>query len=89
MLVVALLLCPAARADLFTAQLAYGKGDYERAFKDYRELAELGQPVAQYNSRRMRCRVRQGSSGWQAPGSIPGRVEPAVRTRMSLRGNEG
>ena len=49
MLVVALLLCPAARADLFTAQLAYGKGDYERAFKDYRELAELGQPVAQYN----------------------------------------
>jgi len=49
MLVVALLLCPAAWADLFTAQLAYGKGDYERAFKDYRELAELGQPMAQYN----------------------------------------
>jgi TPR repeat protein len=38
-----------AFADLFTAQLAYKNGDYERAFKDYRELAELGQPLAQYN----------------------------------------
>jgi len=46
---VAVLLCAQARADLFTAQLAYQKADYERAFKDYRELAELGQPVAQYN----------------------------------------
>ena len=36
-------------ADLFTAQLAYHKGDYEHAFKDYRDLAELGQPLAQYN----------------------------------------
>src|SRR6266853_1179907 len=42
-------LCGAARADLFTAQVAYAKGDYGRAFKDYRELAELGQPQAQYN----------------------------------------
>jgi len=48
-LFVAALLCVPARADLFTAQLAYQKADYERAFKDYRELAELGQPVAQYN----------------------------------------
>jgi TPR repeat protein len=39
----------AAVADLFTAQNAYHKGDYERAFRDYRELAELGQPIAQYN----------------------------------------
>jgi hypothetical protein len=45
----ALLLSPAAWADLFTAQLAYDKGDYQRAFHDYRELAELGQPVAQFN----------------------------------------
>lgn len=44
-----LLLCRPARADLFTAQLAYSKGDYERAFHDYRELAELGQPLAQYD----------------------------------------
>src|SRR4029077_9099715 len=49
LLLVAVLLCAAARADLFTAQLAYQKADYERAFKDYRELAELGQPMAQYN----------------------------------------
>ena len=49
LVLVAALLCAPARADLFTAQLAYHKGDYERAFKDYRELAELGQPVAQYN----------------------------------------
>lgn len=43
------LLCYSARADLFTAHLAYEKGDYERAFKDYRELAELGQSRAQHN----------------------------------------
>ena len=49
LVLVAALLCAPARADLFTAQLAYQKADYERAFKDYRELAELGQPVAQYN----------------------------------------
>jgi TonB family protein len=49
LLLVAVLLCAPARADLVTAQLAYHKADYERAFKDYRELAELGQPVAQYN----------------------------------------
>src|SRR6266513_2651965 len=49
LVLVAALSCCAARADLFTAQLAYQKGDYERAFKDYRELAELGQPQAQYN----------------------------------------
>jgi len=49
LLVVGLLSCPPALADLFTAQLAYQKGDYERAFHDYRELAEIGQPVAQFN----------------------------------------
>jgi len=49
LVLVAVLLCAPARADLFTAQLAYQKTDYERAFRDYRELAELGQPVAQYN----------------------------------------
>jgi TonB family protein len=44
-----LLFCQAAHADLFTAQLAYGKGEYEQAFKEYRDLAELGQSVAQCN----------------------------------------
>ncbi|HEY0766973.1 MAG TPA: hypothetical protein VGD47_03360 [Steroidobacteraceae bacterium] len=57
-LLLAALLCGPAWADLFTAQLAYHKADYERAFKDYRELAELGQPVAQYNHRRHRERSR-------------------------------
>lgn len=38
-----------SRADLLSAQLAYSKGDYEKAFQDYRDLAELGQPTAQYN----------------------------------------
>ncbi len=46
---VLILLCPPALADLFTAQSAYEKGDFDRAFRDYRELAELGQPLAQYN----------------------------------------
>jgi|GEM_PF-2285226 len=49
LLLVAVLLCAPARADLVTALLAYQKADYEQAFRDYRELAELGQPVAQYN----------------------------------------
>src|SRR5437016_2124126 len=48
-LFVAALLSAPARADLLLAQLAYQMADYESAFKEYRELAELGQPVAQYN----------------------------------------
>ncbi len=38
-----------ARADLYSAGVAYHKNDFESAFKEYRELAELGQPTAQYN----------------------------------------
>src|SRR5262249_30692311 len=49
MLLAACLFSQSALADLFTAQNAYQKGDYERAFNDYRVLAELGQPLAQYN----------------------------------------
>lgn len=49
LMLAACLFCQPALADLFTAQLAYHKGDYARAFKDYRELAELGQPIAQYD----------------------------------------
>jgi TPR repeat protein len=36
-------------ADLVSAGAAYQKGDFEAAFKDYRALAELGQPTAQFN----------------------------------------
>ncbi len=49
LMLLAALLCDTAHADLFTAQTAYRNGDYDRAFKDYRELAELGQPLAQHN----------------------------------------
>ena len=38
-----------ARADLYTASVAYKKQDYAAAFREYRELAELGQPQAQFN----------------------------------------
>jgi hypothetical protein len=48
-LLLAALLSQVARADLFTAQLAYKKGDYEAAAKDYRSMAELGNPIAQYD----------------------------------------
>lgn len=46
---VLIVLFPPALADLFTAQLAYQQADFARAFADYRDLAELGQPLAQYN----------------------------------------
>jgi TPR repeat protein len=38
-----------AAADLVSASTAYHKGDYSKAFQDFRELAELGQPTAQFN----------------------------------------
>ena len=38
-----------AAADLVSASNAYAKGDYAKAFADFRELAELGQPTAQYD----------------------------------------
>jgi TPR repeat protein len=38
-----------ALADLISASNAYQKGDYAKAFKEFRELAELGQPTAQYD----------------------------------------
>jgi hypothetical protein len=49
LLALCVLTCPPAAADLVTAQNAYQKGDFERAVHDYRELAELGQPIAQLN----------------------------------------
>ncbi len=44
-----LALSPAARADLYGAEQAYRKQDFAQAFALYRELAELGHPVAQEN----------------------------------------
>ena len=44
-----LLVCSPALADLLSAQAAYTSGDYELAFSEYRALAQLGQPTAQYN----------------------------------------
>jgi TonB family protein len=38
-----------ARADLYAASVTYQKGDFASAFAQYKELAELGQPEAQYN----------------------------------------
>ncbi len=40
---------PTAWADLYAAQIAYKKSDFVSAFKQFKELAELGQPRAQYD----------------------------------------
>jgi len=36
-------------ADLHSADIAYRKSEFNEAFKQFKELAELGQPEAQYN----------------------------------------
>jgi hypothetical protein len=38
-----------AVADLVSAAAAYQKGDYAKAYQDFRNLAELGQPTAQFD----------------------------------------
>jgi len=38
-----------ALADLYAAEKAYEKGDFAGAFQQFKELAELGQPHAQFN----------------------------------------
>jgi len=43
-----LLVARAANADLHTAHVAYEKQDFKTAFTQFKELAELGQPQAQY-----------------------------------------
>jgi TPR repeat protein len=43
-----LLVAGAANADLHSAHVAYEKQDFKTAFTQFRELAELGQPQAQY-----------------------------------------
>jgi uncharacterized protein len=49
LLLLSVLFASPAVADLVSAGAAYQKGDFEAAFKDYRALAELGQPTAQFN----------------------------------------
>jgi TPR repeat protein len=39
----------AAWADVYSAQKAYEKRDFAAAFQQFKELAELGQPLAQYD----------------------------------------
>ena len=36
-------------ADLYTAGVSYDKGDFSGAFQQYKEMAETGEPRAQYN----------------------------------------
>src|ERR1700735_215225 len=38
-----------ASADLYSAGVAYKKADFASAFEQFKELAELGQPEAQYS----------------------------------------
>jgi TPR repeat protein len=38
-----------AHADLLAAQAAYRKGDFTAAFEEFHDLAQLGQPTAQFN----------------------------------------
>src|SRR4051812_15389727 len=47
--VLAVFICAPAVADLRSAQEAYTKQDFTKAFHDFQELAELGQPVAQFD----------------------------------------
>jgi uncharacterized protein len=43
-----LLLASPVHADLYSAHVAYENHDYKKAFEEFKELAELGQPQAQY-----------------------------------------
>src|ERR1700685_1907495 len=43
-----LLVASPVQADLYSAHVAYEKHDYKKAFEEFKELAELGQPQAQY-----------------------------------------
>lgn len=38
-----------SHADLITADAAYQKGDFKTAFKQFKDLAQLGQAIAQFN----------------------------------------
>jgi hypothetical protein len=55
-LLVSALFSGTAAADLVSGGKAYETGDYDRAFKDFLELAKLGQPTAQFNVAAMYAR---------------------------------
>ncbi len=57
-----------ARADLYSASKAYRKGHYAAAFKEFRTLAELGQPAAQYDLAVSRARVSNKATSTPMPG---------------------
>ena len=64
-----------ARADLYSAQVAYKKGDFAAAFQQFKEMAELGQPKAQYDLAVMYARgegVNQSNVYAHAWGSLAG-----------------
>jgi TonB family protein len=56
LLVLTVLFVRPALADLVSASTAYSKGDYAKAFSDFRELAEIGQPTAQFDLAAMYAR---------------------------------
>ncbi|HEV7715120.1 MAG TPA: hypothetical protein VGO53_05975 [Steroidobacteraceae bacterium] len=41
--------CPFARADFDSARAAYARHDFNTAAKEFRAVAELGHPSAQFN----------------------------------------
>jgi uncharacterized protein len=41
--------CAPSMADLRSAETAYQKGEFDTAVKNFRELAEIGQPMAQFD----------------------------------------
>jgi TonB family protein len=43
------LISTAVWADIYSAQKAYEKGDFAAAFQQFKEMAELGQPLAQFD----------------------------------------
>jgi uncharacterized protein len=56
LLLLAALFSGPAAADLVSGSKAYASGDFDRAFKDFLELAKLGQPIAQFNVAAMYAR---------------------------------
>ena len=84
--------CGEAAADLLSAQTAYHKGDFAKAFQEFRELAQIGQPLAQFNLAVMYARgegVRQSeiySYAWASLAAENG-LEKAKSLADRLRPN--
>ncbi|HVC02866.1 MAG TPA: energy transducer TonB [Steroidobacteraceae bacterium] len=77
-------------ADLVSADMAYHKGDYKSAFAQYKDMAELGQPTAQFNLAVMYARgqgVMQSftlAQSWASVAAANG-VAPAKALAADLR----